>query len=441
MSAVMIQASDESAVGFKCYGAARELWRSHGPEVIISGPYETGKTYAGVQKLHTTLAKYPRAQGLMVRKTYKSLIASVVQTYEKKVLPYPPEDDRCAVAKFGKSKPEWYDYPNGSRLWLGGMDNPSKFLSSEFDVIYVNQAEELWLDDWEKLGGRATGRAGNMPYAMIFGDCNPDVGTHWIMQRVGLQVLHSVHRDNPVLFDPDSGEITEQGKRSMSFLKKLTGVRYKRGFQGLWVGSEGMVYEGWGQSIHMTDRFEVPADWKRYRCIDFGFRNPFVCSWWAEDPDGDLYRYREIYMTERTVKSHAEQINALSEGERYVATIADHDASDRATLLENGISTIAAKKDILNGIELVQHRLQIKGNGKPSIFFMRDSLVECDQSLKSRYKPTCTEEEFPGYVFPERKEGKADDEKPVKVDDHGMDVVRYLVSHVDNSTQFAMDWV
>jgi phage terminase large subunit len=321
------------------------------------------------------------------------------------------------------------------------MDNPDKFLSSEFDLIYVNQAEELTLDDWEKLGARASGRAGNMPYAMIFGDCNPDVGTHWIVNRAGLKVLKSTHRDNPILYDPETGEITEQGERTISILKRLTSVRYKRGYQGLWVGSEGMVYEGWQEAVHMLDRFDIPEDWPRYRCIDFGFRNPFVCAWWAVDHDGNMYRYREIYMTERTVRAHAEQINKLSEGESYVANIADHDASDRATLAENGIHTVAANKDILAGIEKVQQRLVVKENGKPGIFFLRDSLVEVDESLKSRYKPTCTEEEFPGYVFPERKEGRADDEKPVKVDDHGMDEVRYMVMYLDSGTKFSMDWV
>jgi phage terminase large subunit len=264
MGTVIVQASANSKVGFVCYGAARELWKSHGPEVIISGPYETGKTFAAVHKLHTTLAKYPKAQALMARKTYKSVVGSVVQTFEKKVLPYPPGDSRCAITKYGGAKPEWYDYPNGSRLWVGGMDNPDKFLSSEFDLIYVNQAEELTLDDWEKLGGRATGRAGNMPYAMIFGDCNPDIATHWIMNRAGLQVLHSVHKDNPALFDQETGAMTKQGERSISALKRLTGVRLKRGYQGLWVGSEGMVYEDWSSSIHIIDRFDIPEDWRRY---------------------------------------------------------------------------------------------------------------------------------------------------------------------------------
>jgi len=147
--------------GFKAYGAARDFWSYRGPEVILAGPYETGKTLASLQKLNALLAKYSGCRALMVRKTYASLISSAVVTYENKVLPFPPGHSRCPIAKLGKSHPEWYDYPNSSRMVLGGMDKPDKFLSAEFDFIYINQAEELNLDDYEKLTGRATGRAGN----------------------------------------------------------------------------------------------------------------------------------------------------------------------------------------------------------------------------------------------------------------------------------------
>jgi hypothetical protein len=44
----------------------------------------------------------------------------------------------------------------------------------------VNQAEELMLADWEYLTTRTNGRAGNMPYGMVFGDCNPGGPQYWI---------------------------------------------------------------------------------------------------------------------------------------------------------------------------------------------------------------------------------------------------------------------
>jgi len=423
-----------SEKGYTPYGGALRLWQYRGHEVILEGPYDTGKTLAALNKLNVFLAKYPGSQGLMVRQTYKSLLASAVVTFERKVLPIPPDSPRCPLVKYGKSRPEWYDYPNGSRLYLGGMDNPDKFLSSEFDIIYINQAEELKLDSFEKLTGRATGRAGNAPYPQVLGDANPDAPTHWIMNRGSLKTIKSRHEDNPTIFNQD-GTLTEQGKLRMRVLDNLSGVRYKRGRLGLWVAAEGQVYEEYDPDLHLlSPDFQIPDSWTRYRAIDFGYRNPFVCQWWAEDEDGRLYLYREMYMTQRTVKVHAEQINRLSEGEHYAATVADHDASDRATLQENGIRTIPAKKDKALGLEKTQERFKKQGDGRPRIFFVRDCLVEVDPELRQEYRPVCTVDEIPGYIFPEEKENRPRDEEPIKQDDHGMDAMRYMVMHRDRSS-------
>lgn len=431
MAAVVIQASPDSKVGYQGFGAAAEAWRYKGPEWILSGPYETGKTLAALNKLHLLLCKYPGSRGLMVRKTYQSLLSSAVVTYEKRVLPVPPEDPRSAVTKYGGERPEFYDYPNGSRLVLGGMDNPGKFLSAEFDFIYVNQAEELSLSDWEALTGRATGRAANAPYSQVFGDCNPADPQHWILGRQRLKVFYSRHEDNPTLFDPVTQRWTERGKKTLAALDALTGVRYKRGRLGLWVAAEGQVYEEFDPAIHVKDRFPIPADWRRIRAIDFGYTNPFCCAWYAIDHDGRMYLYREIYRTQTLVEDLAQEIKRLSAGERIEITVADHDAEDRATLEKHGVTTFPAKKAISVGLQAVSVRLRKAGDGKSRLFYLRDSLVSRDQKLADKFKPTSTLDEFGLYVWPVAKDGKPIKEVPVDDNNHGMDQLRYAVMYAD----------
>lgn len=459
MNAVIVEATPDSRVGYRGYGAALDFWLCREPEILIEGPYQTGKTMVALHKLHTLLAKYPNCRALMVRRSYASLKGSAVVTYEQKVLPYPPEHPKSLIVKVGGGQPSEYHYPNGSVLVLGGLDNPNKFLSAEYDYIYINQMEEIRLDDYEKLVGRATGRAGNAPYPQIMGDCNPDAPTHWILNRARLTRFKSRHEDNPTLFSPDTGEITDLGRRSLAALDALTGVRYKRGRLGLWVGAEGQVYEEWDNATHVVDRFVVPPSWRRIRVLDFGYNNPFVCQWWAIDGDGRMYRYRELYMTGRTVARHKVDIAICSRGEQYEATIADHDAEDRATLAESttitdpvlverlvqagfvrdaagnvtlpGIATRAADKRVKVGIERVQARLKAAGDGKPRLFFMLDALIEEDSALRESYRPLCTEQEFPGYVWLQPGDGRAAKEEPLKMHDHGMDCTRYAVAHVD----------
>jgi phage terminase large subunit len=417
----IIELDPAETAGYSPRGAAAALWCCKDPELVIAGPAETGKTFAALQKLDACMWKYPGAQAALVRKTRHSMSGSVLATYENKVL-----GRGTPVVPYGGKNPDWYDYPNGSRVYVGGMDNPDKILSSERDLILVNQAEELTLDDWEKLTTRATGRAGTMPYAQVIGDCNPGPPTHWIKQRTRLHLLESRHEDNPILFD-DAGVVTAQGRRSLSVLDGLTGVRYRRLRLGQWAAAEGAVYEDWDTAIHLIDRFPIPDNWQKIRSIDFGYTNPFVCQWWAIDGDGRMYLYREIYMSQRTVNRHAPQITALSADERYDVTIADHDAEDRATLRETGIATAPARKDVSPGIQAVQERLKPAGDGRPRLFILRDSLVEVDTSLQERRKPTSTAAEFDGYVWQQSPDGRPVKEAPVKVDDHGMDALRYAV--------------
>jgi PBSX family phage terminase large subunit len=421
----IVEYPPEAEIGYRAYGRAVDFWRCKDPELMISGPAETGKTRISLEKLDRLMCKYAGAQGAIVRKTRASMSGSVLQTWENKVL-----STNSPVKAYGGSHAEWYQYPNGSRVFVGGMDNADKILSSERDFIYVNQAEELLLDDWEKLCTRATGRAGNAPYAQVFGDCNPGASTHWIKQRANagrLAFFESRHEDNPVLFDPKTGEITGQGKRTMDVLDNLTGIRYKRLRLGLWAAAEGMVYDNYDPAIHLIDRFDIPKQWPRYRVIDFGYTNPFACQWWAEDGDGRLYLYRELYGTQRIVDDWAVDINELSEGEEITLSIADHDAEDRATLHRCGIWTVAAIKDVSPGIQAVQKRLRKAGDNKPRLYFFRDSLIKRDPLLVEKRHPCSTVEEFESYVWEEGKDGKPNKEQPVKKYDHGMDAMRYMV--------------
>jgi len=213
-------------------------------------------------------------------------------------------------------------------------------------------------------------------------------------------------------------------------------LRYRK---GLWAAADGLVYEdAWDRRANLIDRFIIPQDWPRYLAVDFGYGpgHPFVCQWWAEDHDGRLYRYREIYRTRTLVEDHAREIRRLSQwnaigGEPIPrAIICDHDAEDRATLERHlGLVTLPAHKSVSDGIQAVAARLRPAGDGKPRLYLLRDSLVERDTSLAEAKQPTCTEEEVESYIWATNSAGRKD--TPVKDHDHGMDAMRYMVAHRD----------
>jgi hypothetical protein len=67
--------------------------------------------------------------------------------------------------------------------------------------------------------------------------------------------------------------------------------------------------------------------------------------------------------------------------------------------------------------------------------YCRDALITVDRQLKEDGLPTCTVEEYDGYVWDEkisRMTNSKKDELPIDKDNHGMDSSRYQVAFHDD---------
>lgn len=434
-------------------GTIKAVMADRSPEILVAGPAGTGKSRGLLEKLLLMALKYAGMRGLMLRATNVSLAATGLQTWEQYVV---KEALACGAVRFfggSKRKPAAYRFSNGSEIVVGGMDNPMKIMSSEYDVIYVQEANEIKLDEWEACTSRL--RNGVMPYQQLLADCNPQEPTHWLKERCDrgrTRYYHSTHEENPVYFDEVRGldglieyKVTPAGAAYIAKLDALTGVRYQRLRLGNWVAAEGVIYEQWNPALHLIDPFEIPRHWSRWWVVDFGFVNPSCVQWWAENPDGGLFMYREVYRTGLTPDELArvcmEQVATFDKKwrptprenlrppelwhwrePRPVSVVTDHDASGRKVFSrDTGLITTKAKKDVLDGISEVQVRLR-----DARMKFFKGALCHpIDQSLADVKKPTQTVEEFPGYVW-DTGAGKKIKEEPLKDGDHGMDAARYM---------------
>lgn len=397
-------------------------WRDKSRVCVYGGSAGGGKSRAAAEKIHGFMLKYPRATGIALRKAREFASKSVVYAIKAAI----GEDTSVTY----NSSDLIFTYSNGSRIFVVGMKDEGqrqalRSISGDgsADFIWGEEANALSEDDHNELLARMRGTAA--PWRQLLYTTNPDGPYHWIKTRLidggEAAVYYSSARDNPHL-PADYLEV----------LASISGTMGLRMREGLWAQAEGVVYDTWSDALHMVE--QMPAGWEQWRklrVIDFGYVNAFVCQWWAIDPDGRAYRYREIYMTKRTVTEHAAKINLLSQGEHYEATICDHDAEDRATLKQCGITSVAAIKDVSRGIQLVQARLARGHDDKPRLFLLRHALVERDGSLTEAHKPTCSEQELPGYVWQTTPEGRPDKEQPLKLNDHGCDALRYLCAYLD----------
>lgn len=441
-------------VRYEPRGAAKRLFSTRDSEVLLDGPAGTGKSLAALYRLHIACLKHKGIRCLIVRKTQKSLTSTTLSTFEETVV---PEAMAAGIVRWyggSERRPPAYQYKNGSEIRVGGMDKPEKVLSSEYDLIFVDEATELTETDWETLQTRL--RHGKLPWQQAIAATNPAQPAHWMNRRPTVTRLLSRHGDNPRYTNAD-GSLTPEGVEYMAKLDALTGVRKLRLKDGIWAAAEGLIYEDYDPAIHLIDRFEIPLDWPRYWAIDFGFTNPFVLQWWAEDPDGRLYLYREIYMTRRTVDEHCATVAGivLDDAEKPAdepwrgtwrepmpdAIVGDHDAEGRATFTQElGLTVKAADKRVSEGIQAVQRRVRVAEDKKPRIYLMRDAVVEIDRHLRESNRPVGTEEEFVSYIW-KIKPGGDETEEPVKKDDHGMDTTRYLVMDRDQAPDYNVRWL
>ena len=445
-------------------GGCLDVFESREEEVLISGPAGTGKSRACLEKILMVCLLTPNVRALIVRKTLRSLASTALVTWRNYVIKEALETGE--VVYYGGSSQEaaQYRFKNGSTVTIGGLDKPTRIMSSEYDIVYVQEATEITLEDLEMIKTRL--RNWILSFQQLIMDCNPAGDKHWLLLRCfagRCKLVESRHEDNPRLFD-EFGTVTEQGAKYIAILDNLTGVRYKRLRLGLWVSAEGIVYEEFDPAIHVLpwdydeegNRLPLPDDWARYWVIDFGYVHPFVLKCYAEDPeDGVLYMYREIYMTHRTVEEHASQILSIVTREietewfdhfnkvtrvkvttewlepKPSAIICDHDAEGRRTFEKaTGLGTQAAIKNVYEGINAHKQRLKLDADGLARFYLMEDALVERDPWLVEHLQPTCTREEYGAYVWKVNTDGRVQDE-PVKKDDDGVDCDRYLTMFKD----------
>jgi phage terminase large subunit len=415
--AAKVEVVKPSATDIILRGGNRAAFGCKEPELINSGPADTGKTFAMCLKAHVTAALCPGAQGAILRKTATSLAGTVLKTFAKVI-------SNQGVRVFGGETPQRYIYPNGSVIWLGGMDHPERVLSSERDFIYGCQVEEFTLNDWELLGTRTSGRGAVVENAQLFGDCNPAGSKHWIKERAAqgrLRLFTTTHKDNPSIYD-EAGNLTAEGaKRLAALADRLTGVRRMRLLEGIWATAEGAVYDTFNsaQTGIPSDHVQVRlrSEMKRFfLTMDEGYTNPAVILDVGEDSDGRQHIFREFY--ERGVIPENHVAAAVlwwneDKGRKYELCAVDESAAGLiASLQARGINAVGGKGSVEDGIALVKNRLKVQGDGRPRL----------------TVDPGCVNviNEFESYIYKPKPGSDAGTDVPRKEDDHAMDAIRYL---------------
>jgi hypothetical protein len=289
------------------------------PDLLIAGPAGTGKTYGILSAIHTLAADYAGLRILLARQSRASLTESVLVTYEQEIL---AADGMESVAHgIQRRVRQAYRYPNGSEVVLGGLDNPSRVLSTAWDLVFINEATEAAEEAWETIASRLKRPGRPSPLGYLVGDCNPSHPMHWLKQRAdaGRTILwETTHEANPRLHDGE--DWTEEGQAYRGRLDQLTGTRRKRLREGLWSAGEGLWFEGFDPDVHVTDAAEYDPALPVFMAVDTGVVTGAVFYQIARnrhiDPDGKARDYPRVnvfadYIGEQRAEADAGALLAI----------------------------------------------------------------------------------------------------------------------------------
>lgn len=409
-------------------------------EVLWEAGAGTGKTYGALQKAHWYVRENKGCRVLFLRKTRKSLNESVLAQWEDAVL-WPGHP--AIVGTATKEHRDYYQFPNGSRIVLGGLDNVDRIMSAQYDLIVVFEANEATLEDWEKLLSRL--RNGKGPYHQLIADTNPQSEFHWLNQRAldgRMTRVLGRHEDNPLWYDHESDEWTARGQEYLvRVLGGLTGARRERLLYHRWASEEGLIWEEYDPAIHLVDIDDVPTPKWTFASVDWGTRSPGCMQVWAVDFEDRMWLVEEYYHTKRTIEWWAEMATDVYEKWGPRRFICDHDP-DNIAMFNDRIGQVTgrpydriafkATKARKAGWDQVSEGFRSTVKGKASIFLVRDALAHRpDGELRSAMKPTCTAQEIPSYVWRTTKDGQPVKEEPdPTAPDHGCDALRYAAMYL-----------
>jgi len=389
-----------------------------------------GKTRA---LLEETLAQIAEAENAGVklnavyfRKTFPELESSAI----KEFLDIVPTMGRNRVCRYNYSVHK-AKFLGGSQLTFAhcASDNDVyKYQSAEYDLIAIDELTHFTEFQFKYLRSRLR-TVGKGIFANMILASNPGgVGHAWV-KRIFVdrkfEPEEMAEKDEYVFIPAKVYDNKILMERDPDYVKRLEALpehQRRALLHGDWDIFEGQFFGEWRRDVHVCGPFEIPVGWLRYRSIDYGYRAPFSCHWYAVDYDGKVWCYRELYETERTAVENARKILEMSEGENYQYTTIDPSCFSRShtgesiaeVLMREGVANLVkADNDRIGGWNSVREYLRVRKDGRGDRYANICIFDVCRNMVRT----------VPELQYDEHRM----DDLDTRGEDHGADDLRYFL--------------
>lgn len=394
-----------------------ELLTATEPRVCMSGGFGTGKS-RGLCEVALAHANHPGTRYALTRKQLVDLRATTIKTLLEPTGPLPPVLPE-GMYTHNKSSCE-IKIKGGGEIHYFGLDESSRVGSREFSGIGIDQAEETNETDFILLEGRLRLQAEGVIRQMHL-VCNPSAPSHYIARRFGF-AGGAVPMDG---YRPITSATLDNWflpKDYIATLQTFTGVARKRFVDGLWAGSDKLVYDAFNREIHVKARPGV--QWRRTVVgRDCGYTNPGCLLLIRQDGDGRIHIERELYEAKVGPKewlTRGQEWKILYGPETFATDPSE--AGEIADWRSMGIPVSAANNDRQEGVRLVRAHLVVAGDGLPRLTI--------DPGCRNLIREMETWE-----TLPESKQNSERSDDFSKIDDHAPDALRYGVTQLIGSDQ------
>jgi hypothetical protein len=328
-------------------------------EVLYGGAAGGGKSYAMLADPVRNFNN-PHAKQLLVRRSteeLRELISVSKQLYPRAV----------PGIRWLEREKTWIA-PSGASLWMSYLDSDDDVLRYQgqaftwigFDELtqwptpyawnYLRTRLRTSTNSGLKLYQRATtnpGGSGMQWVKKMFVDPAVPGEAFWATDIETGEVVtwpkgHS--REGQPLFKRrfipatlfDNPYLAEDGLYEANLLSMPEHLR-KQLLEGNWDINEGAAFPEFNRKIHVCEAFEVPRSWVKFRAADYGYGSYTGVLWFAVAPTGQLYIYRELYVSKVTAEDLADMINDIEMDDNLRYGVLDsslwHNRGDRGPSL------------------------------------------------------------------------------------------------------------
>ena len=385
-----------------------DFWKFKGRYRVVKGSRASKKSKTTALFFISQLMKYPQANLLVVRKTYRTLKDSCFS------------DLKWAIHRLGVDEhwdatlnPLEITYiPTGQKILFRGLDDPLKVTSISVDKgclcwLWIEEAYEITSEeDFDMLDESIRGKAPDGLYKQITLTFNPWNEKHWLKKRFfdtpseDTLAITTNYLCNEWLDDSDRNVFEK--------MKTNNPRRYQVAGLGNWGIVDGLVYENWKEEEFDIEEIKKIANIESTFGLDFGYTNDetaLFCGM-VDRVNMKIFVFDELY--KKGLSNRAIYQNILEMG--YVKEHITADSSEPKSI------------DELRNLGL--YRVQAANKGKDSI----NNGIQYIQDFEIIIHPRCVNfiTEISNYTWDKDKFGNKLN-KPIDDFNHLLDAFRYAM--------------